>query len=566
MPFNKQQRNGLIATVAALAVGQGILQAAIDPLRRQPAIEPPSAKQAVSGLGGARLPFEYSLAALSGFRQVIAGLLWVRTDSFFHSGNYDAILPMIRLITWLDPNWLDVYATGAWHMTYNFTDTDQRSDRRYLPSGIALLNEGIANNSTVYDPYKEKGWLNFDKIKDYEAAVEAYEAGSKTENADITQVVHALAHSYERAGRIDEAIATWERAVAMHNAIKNDPKSPQDKVARATQGANSAGRNLEHLKLRKLLRPDDTKNPVDAQFSYTITRIKPKVIEVKGNWNLVGTRGKAFDMGSLENPGQGVLRSGPVDGARVDVRLQDEGYVMPKEKEFNMVIDEEITIMQDQLSVRGGKEAKKGGVFLAGGQYAGSVERGAEDAGVYSFSNDEIKNNGLGTVKVSQGLGQLSPEGQLQAVSIAYPLPYNSPKKIYTAADVPALFAKLKGDAAKLAELDKKNYRVAQANAYLLGEFKREIDMSKDPKMYSFTNGKYDLILSFNPRTTSDFIQDRIGWSGEGLTDKRFLFVDKEKNGLRMLKAVIPLSREDLVGEGKKVIASSETVKAAAAE
>ncbi len=83
-------------------------------------------------------PFEYSLAAVAGFRQVVAGLLWVRADSFFHSGNYDAILPLIRVITRLDPNFLDAYATGAWHLTYNFTDEQQRSDRRHLPAGAAL--------------------------------------------------------------------------------------------------------------------------------------------------------------------------------------------------------------------------------------------------------------------------------------------------------------------------------------------------------------------------------------------------------------------------------------------
>jgi hypothetical protein len=104
-------------------------------MRRQVAIEPANARRALGSIGsnGATLPFEYSLGAISGFRQVIAGLLWVRADSFFHQGNYDAILPLIRIITWMDPNFLDVYATGTWHLTYNFTDEEQRSDRRYLP-------------------------------------------------------------------------------------------------------------------------------------------------------------------------------------------------------------------------------------------------------------------------------------------------------------------------------------------------------------------------------------------------------------------------------------------------
>jgi tetratricopeptide (TPR) repeat protein len=556
MPFTKNQRNGLIATVAALAVGQGVLQGLIDPLRRQPAIEP--VKKEVWQQTTTSLPFEYSLAALSGFRQVIAGLLWVRTDAFFHSGNYDAILPMIRLITWLDPNWLDVYATGAWHLMYNFTDTDQRSDRRYLAPGLALLDEGIANNPNVYDVYKEKGWNNYDKIKDYNAAIEAYQGAMANDpKADVTQVQHALAHSYERAGRIDEAIAAWKKAVELHQAIMDDPKASQEAKGRARSGLASSQRNLEHIQLRKILRVDNVKPPVDAQFGVTVTRIKPRVLEVRGHWNLVGTRGKAFDMGSLEKPGKGILLAGPVDGARVDVRLQDQGYTMPKLKEFNANIDESVTIMQDQLSTRGGKMAKKGELYVAAGKYAGSVDRNAENTGVYAFEDPEVAKFNLGTVPLSKGLGQLNAQGQLQAVSVAYPLPYGAEKIVYSPADVPALFAKLKTDTAKLAELDKKNYRVAQADAYQLGEYKREIDMSKDPKMYSFSRDKYDLIVSFNPRSAPDFVKDRIGWSGEGLTDKRYLDT-KTMPGNRMIRNVITLTRDDITGDGKKVLYTDE--------
>ncbi len=170
--MNSSKRATLIASAAALLGVSALLQNRLDQkdMRRQVAIEPASASRALGSVGrnGATLPFEYSLGAISGFRQVIAGLLWVRADSFFHQGNYDAILPLIRIITWMDPNLLDVYATGAWHLTYNFTDEEQRSDRRYLPAGRALLNEMIQNNPDLWDGYKEAGWLNFDKIKDFD--------------------------------------------------------------------------------------------------------------------------------------------------------------------------------------------------------------------------------------------------------------------------------------------------------------------------------------------------------------------------------------------------------------
>ena len=34
--------------------------------------------------------------------------------------------------------------TGAWHLSYNFTDSSERSDRRYIPPAMQFLREGIA--------------------------------------------------------------------------------------------------------------------------------------------------------------------------------------------------------------------------------------------------------------------------------------------------------------------------------------------------------------------------------------------------------------------------------------
>src|SRR2546423_5152713 len=113
---------------------------------------------------------EFILGPALGLQQAVAGALWVRADEFFHEGDYDAILPLVRMVTWLDPHQLDVYITGAWHLSYNFTDANERSDRRYIPAAQKLLEEGFANNPDVYDIPFELGWENIDKIKNYPRA------------------------------------------------------------------------------------------------------------------------------------------------------------------------------------------------------------------------------------------------------------------------------------------------------------------------------------------------------------------------------------------------------------
>ena len=79
----------------------------------------------------------------------------------------------------------------------------------------------------------------------------------------------------------------------------------------------------------------------------------------------------------------------------------------------------------------------------------------------------------------------------------------------------------------------------------------RKIDMSKDPKMYSFSRPYYYLIFEFNPRGTSPFIQDKIGWNGEGMTDKKYLWVEKparpQEKETRILRKVYKLSRAQIM-------------------
>jgi hypothetical protein len=146
------------------------------------------------------------LAAMAGFREMIAGILWVRADSFFDTGNYDAILPIIRLVTWLDPHQIDVYATGMWHIGYNFTDEESRSDRRYIPSALALGKEGARQNSHTYEMFFETGWMWYHKIDDdYDKAVYWFQEAH--ERPDILPArKNLLANAYERNGEIEKAL------------------------------------------------------------------------------------------------------------------------------------------------------------------------------------------------------------------------------------------------------------------------------------------------------------------------------------------------------------------------
>jgi len=102
------------------------------------------------------------------------------------------------------------------------------------------------------------------------------------------------------------------------------------------------------------------------------------------------------------------------------------------------------------------------------------------------------------------------------------------------------------------------------------GKWEKKIEMNKDPGMYSFTAPKYTVTFWFNPSNTNDCppnVQDRFGWLGEGITDKKYLDTSGvlpgdilgAVPGLRYVKKTITLTREDLLGTGEKTFKVSTT-------
>ena len=144
-------------------------------------------------------PLGAMLPIMLGFREVLASLMWVQADDLFHRGEYGPILGLVRRIALIDPNNLDVYATGAWHMAYNFMD------RRLIDDGVDFLKSGVANNPQVYDLFFEMGYMHYDKTKDFNQAVLAYGEGAKRgtttgKREAPAYVRHQLAHALGRIG------------------------------------------------------------------------------------------------------------------------------------------------------------------------------------------------------------------------------------------------------------------------------------------------------------------------------------------------------------------------------
>jgi hypothetical protein len=316
------------------------------------------------------------LLSFLGFREVVAGILWVRADAYFDEGNYDAILPMIRIVTMLDPKQIDVYATGMWHIAYNFTDEAQRSDRRYVPPAIALGKEGSQLNDYTYELHFETGWLWYHKIDDdYQQAVDYFERACEydyeqmlgkykadglsdfeatwraEQNAIPSARANLLSQTYLRNGEVQKALETYYTLYT-----EAEEKMGGDPLSEARINRDTIENNLDNLLARmsqrgvfaaqrgeKDVTRYDVYPPYDVKFSARVTVIDPKVIVVEGTWGVlpVGSRIRF------------ILRDADYPGAVPGGMEWDRG------DEVDFRVNTKSTFLQDGLFVRNQRFTRK---------------------------------------------------------------------------------------------------------------------------------------------------------------------------------------------------------------
>jgi tetratricopeptide (TPR) repeat protein len=217
---------------------------------------------------------EVLATALMGLREVAASLLWMKIEDYFHSGEHEKIPPLIRIITWLDPHFVEAYSSGAWQLAWN------SEDWRLIPSAEAFLEEGIKNNPDKYELYADMGWLYYDKIKDYDKAIVWYKRASALKSPP--QVRRMLAHSYERAGKIDEAIKIWKKLIEEgKKEVERNPKNFE-----AIFNRDVAIHNYNMCIIRKIDRAALAKRPKPYYLSFKVYRVSPRILQIRAKTNL----------------------------------------------------------------------------------------------------------------------------------------------------------------------------------------------------------------------------------------------------------------------------------------
>lgn len=344
------KRKTLIAALAGLMIGQGALQAGLI----HPKWSSYQPKESVTG-NDSLDPMQIVLN-LFGFREFLASMLWVRADAFFDQGQYDAVLPLINLCTLLDPHQIDIYSTGMWHIAYNFTDEEQRSDRRYVPSALALGKRGVRNNPDTYEVFFETGWIWYHKIDDdYHQAVKWFEMAHQRKDI-IPARRNLLSNAYQRNNELDKALNLYFDLLSRaEEAYKKNPEEYQNHQIRDTIENNldtMIVRLVQRGSLAEQRSPEefrkgqyDASKPWDVQFSCKVTIEEPKVVRVEGFYNVlpVGTRlrlvirDKDFEGARAAELDWDSRTEVELERSRTSTILQDQLFI--KNRRFNRLID-----------------------------------------------------------------------------------------------------------------------------------------------------------------------------------------------------------------------------------
>lgn len=135
------------------------------------------------------------LAALSGFRSVVADFLFIEAHTAWEHVEWGTVALLLNQVVSLEPRNVTYWDTAAWHMAWNASVAARydkkeprealriKREREYFKLGEDFALRGIQNNPDRYNLYERLGTIYRDKLKDHCKAADAFDLAAKAEKA-----------------------------------------------------------------------------------------------------------------------------------------------------------------------------------------------------------------------------------------------------------------------------------------------------------------------------------------------------------------------------------------------
>ena len=175
--------------------------------------------------------YEVIVYSLGNIRYSLAAYFWIRTEFFIHYSGFVTInnLPEIvyyaKLITILNPNFVEAYDFGAYQLAFFLN----------LPKeALDFIKEGIKNNPNEYKLYFTAGMIYNQKIKNYNESykwfLKSLELIRKNklniDNQEFFRLYRFLADSAYELNKYTEAYIYYNKSMdysANKESMKNTP-------------------------------------------------------------------------------------------------------------------------------------------------------------------------------------------------------------------------------------------------------------------------------------------------------------------------------------------------------
>lgn len=172
------------------------------------------------------------LAALSGFRAVVADFLWVEGHIAWERTEWGRMALLFHNVTTLQPRNVMFWDISAWHMGYNASLAARndilhqpsealriKTQQQYFKAAEDIYLHGIENNPDGYYLYEMLADLYRDKFKDNLKAFEYYDKAASFPNSPVYEKREAAYHLSYIPGREQEA---YDRLAAYYKMGVNE--------------------------------------------------------------------------------------------------------------------------------------------------------------------------------------------------------------------------------------------------------------------------------------------------------------------------------------------------------